>query len=310
MIELYLDSFTEAPDEIILDFDATDDPLHGEQEGRFFHGYYDCYCYLPLYVFAGPYVLAAKLRSSNIDASAGSVEVLERIVGKIRQRFAEVKIIVRGDSGFCREKLMSFCESHGVSYVFGLARNSRLRRAIGAQMQRVKRGYERAGRPQREFAELRYRTRSSWSTARRVVAKAEYLRKGENPRFIVTNLKKTRWKAQHLYEDLYCGRGDMENRIKEQQLYLFADRTSTAWMSSNQLRLFFSAFAYLFFVLLREKALAGTELHRSLASTLRIKMLKVSASVRVTVRAIRVKLPYAYPYWDSWLRFSKASCFS
>jgi hypothetical protein len=308
-IDLFLDSFTRKPKEIILDFDATDDPLHGEQEGRFFHGYYDCYCYLPLYVFCGPYLLTAKLRRSNIDASAGSVEVLEKIVAKIRQRFATVRIIVRGDSGFCRDKMMSYCERHGISYLFGLSRNKRLRRAIGAEMRRVKQLFEQTGEPQRQYKELIYRTRKSWSCARRVVAKVEYLRKGENPRFVVTNLRRELWPAQMLYEQIYCARGDMENRIKEQQLYLFADRTSTGWMSSNQLRLWFSSFAYMFFVLLREKALAGSEWNRSQASTLRIKLLKVSAVVKVTVRAIRVRLPFAYPYWDAWIGFSEARCF-
>ena len=307
-IEIFLDSFEKTPQLIILDFDATDDPLHGQQEGRFFHGYYDCYCYLPLYVFSGPYPLTARLRSSNIDASYGSVEVLEKIVDRIRRRFPGVMIIVRGDSGFCRDQLMAWCERHGVSYLFGLPRNARLRRAIGAEMHQVKRKCERTGEPQRRFKELRYRTRKSWSKTRRVVAKVEYLKKGENPRFVVTDLPHRLWPTRLLYEELYCGRGDMENRIKEQQLYLFADRTSTGWMSSNQLRLWFSTFAYLYFALLREKTLEGSEWQRSQAETLRLKVLKVAAAVRVTTRAIRVRLPFSYPYWDAWLRVSRASC--
>lgn len=309
-IDLFLDSFARAPKEIILDFDATDDPLHGEQEGRFFHGYYDCYCYLPLYVFSGPYLLTAKLRSSNIDASAGSVEVLEKIVAKIRDRFPKVRIIMRGDCGFCRDAIMSFCEQHGIYYLFGLARNKRLQKAIGADMHQVKQLCEQTLESQRQFKELIYRTQKSWSRKRRVIAKVEHLQKGENPRFIVTNLPRKFWPAQMLYEEIYCARGDMENRIKEQQLYLFADRTSTGWMSSNQLRLWFSSFAYMFFVLLREKALADSEWNRSQASTLRLKLLKVSAVVKVTTRAVRVRLPYAYPYWDAWIQFTEAFCFS
>ena len=309
-IDLFLDSYSSRPQEIILDFDATDDPLHGEQEGRFFHGYYDCYCYLPLYVFSGSYLLTAKLRPSNIDASAGSVEVLQMIVAKIRERFPRVRIIMRGDSGFCRDAIMSFCERNGIYYLFGLARNKRLQKAIGADMNQVKQLFEQTGESQRQFKELIYRTKKSWSQERRVVAKVEHLRKGKNPRFIVTNLPPKFWPAKMLYEEIYCARGDMENRIKEQQLYLFADRTSTGWMSSNQLRLWFSSFAYMFFVLLREKALAESVWNRSQASTLRIKLLKVSAVVKVTARAIRVRLPYAYPYWDAWIRFSEAICFS
>ena len=309
-IDVFLDSFNRAPKEIILDFDATEDPLHGEQEGRFFHGYYDCYCYLPLYVFSGPYLLTARLRQANIDASAGSTEVLEKIVGKIRERFPKARIIIRGDSGFCRDEIMSFCERHGIYYVLGLARNKRLKRVISGQMYRVKQLFEQTGESQRQFSELLYQTRKSWKKKRRVVAKAEHLQKGENPRFIVTNLPPKFWPAQMLYERIYCGRGDMENRIKEQQLYLFADRTSTAWMSSNQLRLWFSSFAYMFFVLLREKALGASEWNRSQASTLRIKLLKVSAVLKVTVRAVRVRLPYAYPYWDAWIQFAEASCFT
>ena len=307
LVDMFLDSFTSPPEQIILDFDATDDPLHGRQEGRFFHGYYDSYCYLPLYVFSGSFPLAARLRPSNIDACAGTTDVLRMMVPRIRQRFPQARIILRADSGFCREEIMHFCETKGIFYVLGLAKNNRLKNALGSALQTAKREYEITGERARRFTDLTYRTRKSWSRSRRVVGKAEYLPKGPNPRFVVTNLSRIQWAAITLYEQLYCGRGDMENRIKEQQLYLFADRTSTAWMSSNQLRLWFSTFAYIFFVLLRERYLTGTDRERSLASTLRLQVLKVSAFVKVTTRRIWIRLPYAYPYWDSWIRFSQAA---
>jgi len=306
-IDLFLESYIQKPKEIVLDFDATDDPLHGNQEDRFFHGYYDSYCYLPLYVFCGSYLLTARLRPSNIDASKGTVEVLQKIVPKIRERFPTTQIIVRADSGFCREKIMSWCDHNRVQYLFGLPKNNRLKRAIGKEMIKAKRLYEQYGEPQRIFKELTYRTKSSWSRKRRVVAKAEHLRKGANPRFIVTNIPILQIPGRALYEKMYCARGDMENRIKEQQLYLFADRTSTGWMTSNQLRLWFSSFAYTFFVLLRESYLAGTDMTRAQACTLRLKLLKVSASVKVTVRRIYIRLPDAYPYWSSWMDFCKAA---
>ena len=307
LVDMFLDSFTSPPEQIILDFDATDDPLHGRQEGRFFHGYYDSYCYLPLYVFSGSFPLAARLWPSNIDACAGTTDVLRMMVPRIRQRFPQARIILRADSGFCREEIMHFCETKGIFYVLGLAKNNRLKNALGSALQKAKREYEITGERARRFTDLTYRTRKSWSRSRRVVGKAEYLPKGPNPRFVVTNLSRIQWAAITLYEQLYCGRGDMENRIKEQQLYLFADRTSTAWMSSNQLRLWFSTFAYIFFVLLRERYLTGTDRERSLASTLRLQVLKVSAFVKVTTRRIWIRLPYAYPYWDSWIRFSQAA---
>ncbi|MGH2509249.1 MAG: IS1380 family transposase [Ktedonobacteraceae bacterium] len=301
LITVFLDHYRRSPREIILDIDATDDPLHGQQEGRFFHGYYNEYCYLPLYVFCGQFVLTAKLRGADRGASHGSLEVLAGLVSKIRARFPRVRIIVRGDSGFCRDGLMRYCESiPGLFYVFGLSKNSRLLHALGKYRQEAKRRFAATGESQRVFADLRYRTRNSWSATRRVVGKAEHNVQGANPRFVVTNLPIAWWQAAALYEKLYCGRGDMENRIKEQQLYLFADRTSTGWISSNQLRLWFSSFAYLFFVLLREGILAETDCAKWQAHTLRLKLLKVSASVTVTVRRIRVRLPTAYPYWDLW----------
>ena len=306
LVDIFLDSFRSAPKEIILDFDATDDPLHGNQEGRFFHGYYDSYCYLPLYVFSGAFPLAAKLRSSNIDASTGTVEFLEMMVPRIRSRFPKVRIVFRADSGFCREAIMKYCEDKKIKYVIGLPKNERLKKALGKYMHQAKKGYELTGNAYRVFTDLDYRTKKTWSKSRRVVGKAEHLSKGVNPRFVVTNFTPLEWAASTLYEKLYCGRGDMENRIKEQQLYLFADRTSSGWMSSNQLRLWFSTFAYIFFVLLREKYLSDSDWRKSQSSTLRLKVLKVAASVCVTVRRIRIRLPYAYPYWDSWIKFSQA----
>ena len=237
-VDAFLANHREAPRQIIVDLDATDDPLHGQQEGRFFHGYYDEYCYLPLYIFCADELLCAKLRPANIDASAGAKEELQRIVEQIRQRWPEAKITARADSGFCREELMQYCETHNVDYVFGLAKNSRLLTKIGKAMKKARRNFFRfGGSAQRVYRELRYRTHKSWGRSRRVVAKAEYLNKGANPRFVVTNIEPQVCEAQALYETLYCGRGDMENRIKEQQLYLFADRTSTHTLRANQLRL-------------------------------------------------------------------------
>ena len=300
LIDLFLDVYKKTDEPIILDFDATDDPLHGNQEGRFFHGYYDNYCYLPLYVFCGEFPLIAKLRTSNRDASDGSVEVLQKIVMKIRARYPKAVILVRGDSGFCREKIMRYCEENNIFYLFGLARNKRLKRAIGGSMREAFLKSTASGKGERVFAELKYKTKTSWSQIRRVVAKAEYLPKGENPRFIVTNLPEDKYPSRELYEDVYCARGDMENRIKEQQLYLFADRTSTAWMSSNQLRLWFSTFAYLFLCVLRSQTLEGTEWRKYQASTIRLKILKVAAQVVFSVRRVRIRLPRSFPYWDIW----------
>ncbi len=223
----FLNSHDKAPKEIGLDFDATDDPLHGDQEGRFFHGYYGNYCYLPLYVFCGDHVLVSKLRTSDSDAADGSKEELERLVILIRKRWPEVKIIVRGDSGFCRDNIMSWCECNNVKYILGLARNSRLCRFLEKELKEVREHYINTQEETRKFVDFVYKTLKSWSCNRRVVGKAEYLSKGENPRFVVTNLCKQEYEGKSLYEELYCARGDMENRIKEQQLCLFADRTST-----------------------------------------------------------------------------------
>jgi len=295
LVEIFLEAHREAPKEIILDLDATDDPLHGNQEGRFFHGYYGHYCYLPLYVFCGEFLLCARLRPSNIDASAGSVKELQRIVKQIRAVWPEVRILVRGDSSFCREELMAWCEAESVDYLLGLAKNERLKTAIRKELQKAKRQYRQTGRAARWFKEFLYQTRESWSRARRVVAKAEYLEKGENPRFVVTSVSHEAWSAQALYEEHYCARGDMENRIKE-QLMLFSDRTSTHYLRSNQLRLYFSSVAYVLLQMLRRWGLAGTELAKAQCSTIRLKLLKIGALIRITVRKLWVSLAGGYPY--------------
>ena len=295
LVEVFLEAHQEAPQEIILDLDATDDPLHGEQEGRFFHGYYGHYCYLPLYIFCGEFLLCARLRSSNIDASAGSVEELQRIVKQIRSAWPWVRIVVRGDCGFCREELLAWCEANRVDYLLGLAKNERLKAEIEKEMGAAKAQYQETGRAARLFKEFLYQTRESWSCARRVVAKAEHLEKGENPRFVVTSLSREEWPAQALYEEHYCARGDMENRIKE-QLMLFSDRTSTHYLRSNQLRLYFSSIAYVLLQMLRRLGLAGTELAQAQCSTIRRKVLKIGALIRITVRRVWVSLAGGYPY--------------
>ncbi len=295
LVEVFLEAHREAPKEIILDLDATDDPLHGKQEGRFFHGYYGHYCYLPLYIFCGEFLLCARLRSSNIDASAGSVEELKRIVEQLRCAWPEVRIVVRGDSGFCREELLAWCETNRVDYLLGLAKNERLKAEIEKEMEEAKAQYQQTGRAARRFQEFVYQTRESWSRARRVVAKAEHLAKGENPRFVVTSLGREEWPAQALYEEQYCARGDMENRIKE-QLMLFSDRTSTHYLRSNQLRLYFSSMAYVLLQMLRRLGLEGTELAKAQCATIRLKVLKIDALIRITVRKVWVALAGGYPY--------------
>jgi hypothetical protein len=300
-VKLFLQAHRQAPDRIVLDFDATDDPVHGEQEGRFFHGYYGQYCYLPLYVFCEGYVLCAKLRSSNIDASEGAVEQLERIVGQIRQAWPTVRIVVRGDSGFAREALMSWCEAYGVDYLLGLAKNSRLEAELAEVLEQARQAYEQTGKAARLFQDFTYQTRDSWSRPRRVVGKAEYLAKGANPRFVVTSLSAEEVDAQTLYEQQYCARGEMENRIKEQQLDLFADRTSAATLRANQLRLWFASVAYLLLHELRQWALAGTDWAKAQCGTIRTKLLKIGAQVRISVRRILVSLTSGFPYEPQFL---------
>ena len=292
-VEVFLDAHEEPPEEIVLDLDATDDPLHGTQEGRFFHGYYGGYCYLPLYIFSGSHLLCARLRRSNIDASEGSVEEVERIVRQIRERWPEVKILIRGDSGFAREALMAWCEAHGVDYVFGLARNARLQAALAPAFERTAGLCEASGQPERTYDEWLHSTLSSWSRKRRVIGKAEITIRGENPRFVVTSLPDD---PKTVYETIYCARGDMENRIKEQQLQLFATRTSGRLMRVNQIRLWLSSVAYVLLDELRRVGLAGTSWATAYCSTLRLKLLKIGARIRVTTRKVWVSLASAYPY--------------
>ena len=294
-VALFLRADKTPPERIILDLDATDDPLHGHQEGRFFHGYYDCYCYLPLYVFCGRHLLAAKLRRANIDASAGAVEEVARIVAQIRESWPRVAILLRADSGFARDTLMSWCEANAVDYVFGLARNERLVGQIGEDLAAAAAESLARGGPVRHFAELNWRTLDSWSRPRREV-KAEHLPQGSNPRFIVTSLDAGIIDARTLYEDVYCARGEVENRIKEQQLDLFADRTSAATMRANQLRLWFASFAYLLLEALRRIGLRHTQFAAATCGTIRLKLLKIGAQVRRSVRRIKIAMASACPY--------------
>jgi hypothetical protein len=297
MVAVFIESYHSAPSEVVLDVDATDDPLHGNQEGKYFHGYYAEYCYLPLYIFSGEHLLCARLRQANEDPASGVLPELSRIVEQLRAVWPEVRIIVRGDSGFCRDEIMRYCESHReIDYVLGLAKNSRLIKAIETEMAQAQQIHQSTQKPARVFKDFRYRTRKSWSCERRVVGKAEYLAKGENPRFIVTSIGSEEKEARALYEDFYCARGDMENRIKEQQLGLFADRTSTAWMRSNQLRLYFSSFAYILVHTLRRLGLEGTELAKAQCDTIRLKLFKIGAQIRVTVRKVWISLSESYPY--------------
>ena len=301
LVKTFLESYQTAPEKIILDVDTTDLPLHGKQEGRFFHGYYDNYCYLPLYIFCGEQILCARLREANHDASFGSLAEIQRIVTQIREAWPKVKITLRGDSGFCRNELMSWCENNGVDFVFGLARNQRLRRIVGAQMQQATQQWNQTGKPARVFSEFEYKTKktkkSGWDRERRVVAKAEHIDGKENPRFVVTSLSSDQWLAQALYEELYCARGDMENRIKE-QFSLFADRVSTETLRANQMRLYLSAMAYVLVSGLRRLGLKATELAEAQVSTIRTKLLKIGAQIRVTVRKVWVWMASSYPWQD------------
>jgi hypothetical protein len=294
-VGLFLDAHARPPKRLVLDLDATDDPLHGHQEGRFFHGYYDCYCYLPLYVFCGRHLLAAKLRRSNIDAAAGAVEEVERIVGQIRARWPRVRILLRADGGFTREALMAWCEANRVDYLFGLARNDRLVERIAAELAWAEDESAATGGPARRFADFLWSTRESWSRRRRVVAKAEWSQGGPNPRFVVTSLRAGEADARALYEAIYCARGEAENRIKECQLDLFADRTSAASMRANQLRLWFAAMAYVLLCALRRLGLAHTQFASATCGTIRLRLLKIGAQVRVSVRRIKVAMASAFP---------------
>src|SRR5271157_2181260 len=301
MVDLFLEAHERPPNEIILDLDATDDPVHGEQEGRFFHGYYDCYCYLPLYVFCGRHLLAAKLRSASVDAAAGVVEELARIVAHIRRRWPHVRILVRADSGFARDDLMAWCEANGVHFLFGLAKTDRLIAEIKDELARAEVKSRRTGKPVRSFKEFKWITRRSWSRERRVVAKAEFTAGEANPRFVVTSLKRAECRPKYLYDNLYCARGEMENRIKECQLDLYADRTSTATMRANQLRLWFASMAYVLLCALRRIGLHRTNFAKATCGTIRLKLLKIGALVRISVRRIKIAMASGCPAAQVWV---------
>jgi len=305
-VELFLDSYRSAPAEIVLDLDATDVPLHGEQERRLFHGYYDHYCYLPLYVYCGRQPLLARLRPADIDGAAGAREAVEQLVGQIRARWPRTRIVLRADSGFAREALMGWCEAHGVDYLFGLAKNGRLVRAIGRELREAASEARRTGRPARRFRELTYRTRSGWSRARRVVAKAEQTGDKSNPRCVVTSRAARDWPARALYEDLYHARGEMENRLKEAQLELNADRLSAHAFRVNQLRLWLATFAHVLIEALRRLALGGSELARATAQTIRLKLLKIGAVVTLSVRRVRLALSESCPHQAEFIAACRA----
>jgi hypothetical protein len=300
LVDLFLEAHERAPKQIILDLDATDDPLHGEQEGRFFHGYYDCYCYLPLYVFCGRHLLVAKLRRADMDAAAGAIEEVVRIVALVRARWPRTRILLRADSGFAREDLMAWCEANGVDFLFGLAKNERLIAAIKTELDLAAAKSRRTGRPERRFKNFMWMTRRTWSRRRRVVAKAEWTQGEANPRFVVTSLARDECKAKYLYEKVYCARGDMENRIKECQLDLYADRTSTATMRANQLRLWFHSMAYVLLCATRRIGLHDTKFATATCGTIRLKLLKIGALVRVSVRRIKIAMASACPAAQDW----------
>ena len=300
LVDLFVESHERAPKQIILDLDATDDPLHGMQEGRFFHGYYDCYCYLPLYVFCGRHLLLAKLRRADKDAAAGTVEEVARLVARIRARWPNTRIILRADSDFARDELMAWCEANDVKYLLGLPRNERLLAEIAPELERVAAKSARTGRPERRFKSFMWRTRRTWSRSRRVVAKVEWTKGEANPRFVVTSLTRRQCKAKDLYERVYSARGEMENRIKECQLDLFADRTSAATMRANQLRLWFHSMAYVLLCALRRIALHDTDLAQATCGTIRLKLLKIGALVRISVRRIRIAMASACPNAQIW----------
>jgi hypothetical protein len=302
LVELFLEAHERPPRQIILDLDATDDPLHGEQEGRFFHGYYDCYCYLPLYVFCGRHLLVAKLRRADLDAAAGALEEVARLVAHIRARWPRTRILLRADSGFARDDLMAWCEANDVDFLFGLAQNERLIAEIKSELDLVAARSRRTGRPERRFKTFMWMTRRTWSRKRRVVAKAECTQGEANPRFVVTSLRRGECRAKHLYEKVYCARGDMENRIKECQLDLYADRTSAATMRANQLRLWFYSMAYVLLCALRRIGLHDSEFAQATCGTIRLKLLKIGALVRISVRRIKIAMASACPAAKDWGR--------
>src|SRR5262244_848864 len=300
-IDVFVQAHEEAPKLIVIDLDATDDPLHGAQEGRFFHGYYREYCYLPLYFFCGDFLLCARLRTADKQPASGALDELKRIVKRLREGWPEVRIWLRGDSGFSRDEIMTWCEESEVDYLLGQAKNKRLEKLLQAEMAEAKKEFETTGRAARVFGDFQYQTLESWSRERRVVGKAEHLEKGANPRFVVTSLSREEYPARSLYEDHYCARGEMENRIKEQQLELFADRTSTRYLKSNQLRWWLSSVAYVLLNEMRRLGLAETEMEQAQCSSIRLKLLKIGAQVRVTVRRVVVRLASSYPFQELFL---------
>ena len=302
LVSAFLQSYAKAPERIVLDLDTTDDEIHGGQEGRFFHGYYGSYCYLPLYIFSGEHLLCARLRQSNVGPAEGTLEELERIVAQIREQWPEVKLVIRADSAFSRDDIMSWCEEHGVDYVLGLARNARLERIVAGEMEQARAESERIGQPFRSYKDFEYQTRESWSCARRVVGKVEYLVDKPNARFVVTSLPIEQVAGQTLYENDYCGRGEMENRIKEQKTFLFSDRTSAATMHANQLRLWFSSVAYLLMSALRRLGLKDTDLAKAQCDTIRLKLFKIGARITVSARKIWISLSSSYPLVDLFAR--------
>jgi hypothetical protein len=297
---MFIEAHPKAPKQIILDLDATDDPIHGHQEGRFFHGYYDCYCYLPLYIFCGRHLLASKLRPSNIDGAAGACEEVGRLVAQIRASWPRTRILLRADSGFCRENLMAWCEANRVDFLFGLARNDRLVGRIESELAEASAESLETGKAARRFKDFRYSTLKSWSRERRVVGKAEVTQGDTNPRFVVTSLSPVKAEARQLYEKIYCARGEMENRLKECQADLFADRTSAATMRANQLRLWFASMAYVLLCALRRIGLRFTQFANATCGTIRLRLLKVGALVTTSVRRIKIAMASSYPWRDEW----------
>ena len=302
LVRLFMESFRKEPKEIVLDIDITDDPLHGDQEGKFYHGYYRGYCYAPSYIFCGRHLLGCRLRVSNQDSAAGAKQEIERIVSQIRRKWKKTRIIIRGDSGFCRENLMKWCEDNRVDYVFGIASNTRLKKIVQKEMKQAQEDHSTTQEPARRFASFEYRTLDSWSRSRRVVCKAEHLSKGANPRFIVTSLSSNLYNAKTMYEKMYCARGEMENRIKAQQLELFADRTSTHYMPSNQLRMYLSAFAYIILEVLRREGLKGTRYEMAQCHTIRLMLLKIGTVVKMSMRRVRLSFPESYPHAELFSR--------
>lgn len=295
LVDVFLEAHTAAPREVIIDLDATDTPLHGRQEGRFFHGYYDHYCYLPLHIFCGDQLPCTRLREADLEARAGSLEEILRIAAQIRKRWRQVRIGLRADSGFSREEMVRWCEDNHVDYVFDLACNERLRALSAKAMRKAAAECTRTGKPGRVFTEFGYRARKSWSRARRVVAKAERSAGKENPRYVVTSLNPEPGRPQELYAQLYCARGEMENRIKEQMI-LSAGRMSAETMRANQLRLYLSAMAYVLVEAFRRLALTSTEMARAQVHTVRLRLLKVGAHIRFSVRRVLVSMSNCSPW--------------